>query len=155
MKAAFLRGGIPYALGKGGMKPEAGVPWTLDGLDCTGFCAWALGLSRKESRIPGGWIESTMIVRDAKSAGGIFSATGDPRPSDLAVWGDRGNGQGHAGVIVEVGGGLPVSVVHCSKGNWNARGNALLETAATLFLRNGAIYVRCDLIEEIVEGSPA
>jgi cell wall-associated NlpC family hydrolase len=146
VSAADKRGGIPYALGQGGMTPSAPFPWTIRGLDCTGWCAWALGISRKDSRIPGGWIESTAIVADGNAPGGLFTRVDEALPGDLLVWGDSVvNGkkrEGHAGLVIEALNGHPLRVAHCSKSNYSNTRNALLVTAPDIFARHGAVVVR-------------
>lgn len=148
--AAARRGGIKYALGQGGMTPSAPFPWTIRGLDCTGFAAWSLGISRRDPRIAGGWIESTAIVRDAKTRGGLFTKVDAAEPGDLLAYGDKrvpGTGkvtQGHVGLVVAAESGKPLLVAHCSVGNWSRRHNALLITTPEVFTRNGAIAVRFD-----------
>lgn len=148
--AARRNGGIRYALGQGGMTPSAPFPWTYRGLDCTGFAAWSLGISRKDSRIQGGWIESTAIVRDGLTRGGIFTVQTEPLPGDLLAYGDEKVGsrvrQGHVGVVLEVEGDRVTEVAHCSSGNFSSTNNALLITGPQIFDRRGAVVVRFDEI---------
>lgn len=163
--ASARRGGIPYALGQGGMTPSAPFPWTIRGLDCTGFTAWALGISRKHPDF--GWINTDYLVKDGKSAGGLFTQVPEGDVGDILVWGGRMVGKrwryGHAGVVVATEDGKPSRVAHCSSGNWSSRRNALLITPPDIFVRNKAIAVRFHEIKRpaplpadygCVEGAP-
>ena len=147
--AAARIGGIKYALGQGGMTPSAPFPWSIRGLDCTGFIAWALGISRRDARIQGGWIESTAIVRDANTRGGLFTKVDAAEPGDILAYGDRkiSGGKiahGHVGLVTEVEDGKVVEVVHCSAGNYGSTRNALLTTGPHVFTRRNAIAIRFD-----------
>lgn len=143
---------IAYRLGAGGMKPGAQNPESRGGLDCSGFYAWCIGLSRKTDHPwyvnqNGGWLETTAITRDASLPYGFHEIAHTALPGMAIVWGDHGGRQGHIGIVSEVHEGLPVHVIHCSKGNHNATGSAVQETPATIFFRNDAIIARCALVD--------
>lgn len=141
-----------YVLGKGGMKPTREVPGNSEGqCDCSGFVSWCLGISRQTTnpfyrQLNGGWIETTAVAADALKPGGVFVKVEQPAPGDIIVWGDRRvNGrhtQGHIGVISAVEDGRATRVIHCSSGNFRRTGQAVQETSADVFHRNGAICAR-------------
>lgn len=143
--AAARNGGIKYALGQGGMTPSAPFPWTIRGLDCTGFTAWALGISRNHPEY--GWINSDSMVNDGRLPGGLFTKVDKALPGDILVWGGKSvDGRwrhGHAGVVMSATGGKATRVAHCSSGNWSSQRNALLITGPAIFDRNAALIVRC------------
>ncbi len=149
-----------YRLGRGGFDPSYPLPWArAKQCDCSGFVSWCLGVSRKTDNpyytaYNGGWFETTAIVRDALARGvGMFDRVLGPdlpRPGDLYVWGDSKDpttgkvSQGHVGIITAVDRlSSPTLVIHCSKGNERARGDAIGETEAAMFLARGAIVARC------------
>jgi hypothetical protein len=160
VEAAARRGGIPYKLGQGGMTPSAPFPWTIRGLDCTGWTAWALGFSRNHPEF--GWINSDSMVKDGKSDGGLFTQVPVGDIADVLVWGGKNvSGRwryGHAGLVMETRNGRPSLVAHCSAGNASSKRNALLITGPQVFDRNGAIAVRChDILRPApveIEGVP-
>lgn len=146
---------IEYRLGKGGMKPNDPVPHDSEqGCDCSGFVAWVLGISRQCARIPGGWIETTLVWKDARGTRKVFEQVSTPMPGDLIVYPDksytvteggqrtRKTRQGHIGVVTRVAGGKVTRVVHCSAGNFRRTGRAVQETDAKVFVDHGAICVR-------------
>lgn len=140
-----------YALGAGGRKPKAPLPEDDRGLDCSGFYAWCLGVDRyynMDDDPEKEWIETTAIVRSARSGVGPFELVENPRPGDGIVWGDSRGKQGHVGIVSEVVEGKATKVIHCSTGNQRAFGKAIAETDAGIFHRNNAIYVRFDATEE-------
>jgi len=136
------------------MKPDLEIPGL--NCDCTGFCAWANRVSRYvEKWNPmyelGDWFESTVIVRDAKSPFGFVDLVPMKlaRPGMLFVWGDVKGRSGHAGIITEVAAAGPVRVIHCSRGNEKAYGDAVYETDAGIFYRNGAIVARLGFVDYV------
>ena len=157
-RAAIGRG-TTYKLGAGGRLSNPGVGTELD---CSGFVAVVLGVDRYlEKWLPhyegGDWLETTTLVRDALSSWGFVSAVPwpDAKPGDLLVWGDRGKGQGHVGVVATCGPDGPKTVVHCSSGNFKQTGDAIRETGAGMFLRNGAIAARVAWIVDAPPGMEA
>lgn len=143
---------VKYALGAGGFNPSAKAPWSASAtMDCSGFAAWCIGVSRHYQAMPNGdWIETSQIHADAKSCRVVFRELEEPVIGALLVWPDQviesKLRHGHVGVIAETKAdtseGVRVSkVIHCSAGNWRATGNAIGATGADVFDRNGAIIV--------------
>lgn len=117
--------GIRYSLGCGGWDPTDALPATLVWrrprgkvlpvralwLDCSGFIAWCVGLSRKTTIFRGKWgISTVSIHKDAMGPGKWFKLLepGEPiRPGDIAVYPDRRDTitkktiQGHTAVVVD------------------------------------------------------
>lgn len=149
--------GCKYGLGKGGFDPAAPHPWNsrLE-CDCSGFVAWALGVSRHTDhpwyrQINGGWLETSAIVRDAIMRGlGMFDlvAWREARPGHLVVYGDSGGRQGHVGIVAEVGADGPLTAIHCSKGNEVRFGDAIHETGVVLWKERNGIVARCIMLED-------
>ena len=143
-----------YKLGSGGWNPETDLPESRAGYcDCSGFVSWVIGEPRKTANdflrsVNGGWIETTGIVKDARSPDGMFTMVEVPKVGDLFVWGDSGGKQGHVGIISEVKDNKATKVIHCSSGNSRSHGKAILETSAALFHRRGGIYVKFDMVKE-------
>lgn len=159
-RSAVGRGTI-YYLGAGGMKPEAKQPGNILGqLDCSGFVAYCLGVSRKTddpwyAEQNGGWLETTAIFRDCATPYGAFDGIEwkEARPSDLLVWGDRKDAegkthQGHVGIVSEVDETGPVKVIHCSSSNEKANQDAIAETAVLIFTQHGARVARSKWVTE-------
>ena len=141
--------GCDYHLGAGGMRPNEPHPWDKRegriACDCSGFAMWAWGLSRFQKPV---WFDTSRIVAEARYGKGLFEALAtwaDLKPGDGLVWGDRHGKQGHVGVVVSVD---PVRVIHCSRGNWlkSEPKDAIQETDASVFEKNGALAVRCKLL---------
>lgn len=151
-----LGAGCRYHLGAGGMHPSHDYPWgTVPECDCSGFVAWALGVSR-QTRNPfyrqqnGGWFETTAIVRDARSPFGFVAEVPwlEARPGDLIVYGDAGGKQGHVGIITLTGPAGPAAVIHCSKGNDTRYRDAIHEGALEPFWQaRGALVARVAWVE--------
>lgn len=148
-----------YHLSAGGYHPD-GLPWNSQHeCDCSGFAAWALGVSRWvkaghpwHGSFPAEWIETTNLVRAAERGAGFSSVPWTAaQPGDLLVWGDskRADGtgrQGHVGVVASVGADGPKTVIHCSSGN---KPTAIQETSTDLFRKRGAIVARPTLLEAV------
>lgn len=162
-----------YVLSAGGRDPAAdhpamkvehqgGLVW---GCDCTGFEAWGYGVDRyllaSENkshplleRYPfGEWFESSALVKDAHSSKGFVDQVpwAAALPGDALMWGDRigtdhVKHQGHVGIVATVDGKGPLTVVHCSSGNFRISGDAIQETDCGVFLRNGAIAAIVDWV---------
>lgn len=140
-----------YKLSKGGMNAKAALPVDAQSeCDCSGFACWILGVSRWSRAplhpwpdFPADWISTDSIYHDAKATQKRFRVVLDPAPGDLIVYPDHAGGQGHVGMIGDVGDGGPVSVIHCSAGNMRQYGDAIHETPLASFWANrGAIYAR-------------
>lgn len=144
--------GCRYKLGAGGRRWHQGTPWhpLTMACDCSGFVAWCLREDRYLKNNPwyrelnGGWLETSAIVRDCHSPFGLFDRVEwqDANMGDLLVWGDRGEGQGHVGVVSVAAPTGPTNVIHCSAGNYRRTGDAIQETGVKVFLDNGAIVAR-------------
>jgi hypothetical protein len=141
-----------YQLGRGGFSPVAPLPEDRDGFcDCSGFVAWCLGVPRHIKDALTEWIETSAIVRDARSPDGLFTRVKAAEAGDLIVYGDQGNGQGHVGVISEVtDNGLARKVIHCGSAASRRTGRAIEESSSmpSYFYSRGAIHVRFDVTNE-------
>jgi cell wall-associated NlpC family hydrolase len=123
----------------------------VEGCDCSGFVAWCLGVDRYlATQFPhyemGQWFETSAVYKDAKSPFGFVTEVPwkASLPGDVLVYGDRKDSagkvrQGHIGIVSEVTDQGPVSVVHCSLGNWKREGDAIWETDCTPFIAGQAI----------------
>ena len=145
------------------MHPDNPHPADNNGdCDCSGFAAWALGVSRwvREGhpllgRFDGSWIETSAVARDAAKDGGVFTARDwkAARPGDLIVYGDRKSPsgaslQGHVGIVSAADDGGPLLVCHCSSGNWKKLKDAIRETPVEAFwLMSGAKVVGANWLE--------
>lgn len=147
--------GTVYKLGAGGMDPEKPLGHVSD---CSGFVAWAMGVSRKTDHpwyrhFNGGWLETSAIVRDARTPNaGLFTLVEWPEAQvgDLLVWGDHNGHQGHVGMVTAT---VPLQegifdqvdrlhVTHCSLGNFRTAEDAVQSTSARMFAQNLAIVAR-------------
>ena len=145
------------ALGKGTKYRSPGVTpslnaatWPTSGarIDCSGFLAWCLRVSRVVDhpmyrRVNGGWFETTGIHADVVNAWGYFDRLLAPVPGAFVVYPDRDGHDGHIGLITEVTGDNGVrgirQVIHCSLGASNA-GDAISETGANIWrARNDSV----------------
>lgn len=157
-----------YFLGHGGFDPLRSFPWhndpAIDGCDCSGFVAWCLGLSRRIVAGPlaarykpyfGEWLETSAIVRDAKSPFGLFTAVPweEARSGDLLVYGDADGHQGHVGIVASADHHGPLTVVHCSSGNFKGTGDAVQETGPHIWQARGTVARYADFVEVASAGS--
>lgn len=145
------------------MHPENTTPWVPGmpqlGCDCSGFVAWCLGVSRMLAKNPGlatlypfgGWFETSAVARDARSQFGFVDEVpwASALPGDILVWGDHDGHQGHIGLIATVDENGPLTVVHCSSGNWRKHGDAVQETDVEIFRANKAIAAEVAWIERV------
>lgn len=127
--------GIRYELGKGGMNPGSPTPGANGQCDCSGFVAWCFSMSRKTTEhfyvnFNNGWIETSAVWADIGSSAGIFEPIAK-RPGAIIVFPDSNGSQGHIGILVD-----NTHVVHCSKGNDTATGNAIRVTSLSPFSSN-------------------
>jgi cell wall-associated NlpC family hydrolase len=148
--------GCIYALGKGGMNPDSTYPWNKQKqCDCSGFVAWALGVSRHTDHPwykdqNGGWLETSAIARDALTRGlGMFDLVTwrEAKPGHLIVYGDTQGHQGHVGIVTACSGEGPMTAVHCSRGNQTRSHDAIQETGVTVWIEHNGIVARCALVE--------
>lgn len=142
-----------YKLGQGGYNPDSPLPEGSTGLcDCSGFTSWCLGVSRKSTnaflrKLNGGWLETTAMVKDAKTKDGLFTEFVFATPGMLICYGDTNTGQGHVGVITETAEGRVTKIIHCSSGASKRTGRAIAEGGPELakyFYDRGAIHIRFD-----------
>ena len=145
--------GIAYRLGAGGMHPADELPTRNGFCDCSGFVAWCLGRDRHNSEMPGGWVETSAIFRDAKliTGEGLFDevAWREAQGGDLVVYGDRYEPgtrklihQGHVGVVASIGADGPATAIHCSRGNERRHGEAICETGVEVWEARSGIVAR-------------
>lgn len=155
-----------YVMGAGGRNPGAELPsmrvvheeGMVDGCDCSGFVAWCLGVDRYlPAWMPhyenGDWFETTAVFRDARAPWGFVADVPwqAAQIADVLVWGDRKgtdgkHHQGHIGLVSEVDDKGPLSVIHCSLGEYRKTGDAIAETDCGIFARNGAIVAMCEWV---------
>jgi cell wall-associated NlpC family hydrolase len=141
--------GTVYSLGEGGREPALPTPGHR--CDCSGFAAWCVGVDRYlpnddlKNLMPGeAWFETSTLARDARSPFGFVAEVPwlAALPGDLLVYPDRSGHQGHVGVVATVDHAGPLSVVHCSLGNFHHTNDAIRETPVELFRLAGAIVAR-------------
>ncbi|OLY91822.1 chitosanase of glycosyl hydrolase group 75 [Cnuella takakiae] len=153
-----------YKLGKGGMNPSAlRASDSNNELDCSGFVAWCLGISRHTSNSfyasyngdgNKGWFETTAVYRDANHHLGLVTRIDNPVRGCIVVYGDSiVNGQrrqGHIGIVTEVSeAGVARKVIHCSSSGYRDFGDAIQENNFAPLLNNSrAIYARYDNLAE-------
>lgn len=152
---SMLGKGTVYALGRGGMKPDAEFAYDAEKrCDCSGYIAWCLGTSRHTDNpwykhVNGGWLETSAIFKDCATPFGIFDGVEwiAAQPSDLLVWGDHDGHQGHVGVVSQVDENGPTFAIHCSSGNYKGLGDAVAETSSLIFKHHDARVARCAWVE--------
>ena len=156
-KSAVGRG-TRYGLGHGGMNAKDELPTRNGRCDCSGFAAWAIGISRYQfdkgkawsKAIP--WIETTAIVKDATGPQKLFKQIPYPVVGAIVVYPDRKIlgvwRQGHVALAVDVHDSRRYEVVHCSVGN-DKKGDAIQVTPGDLFQSQHAIF--CVLNEDFEE----
>lgn len=104
--------GVRYKLGKGGFNPSCKMASTCD---CSGFISWAIGIPRELSPGSGNWLQTTTYWEGGGSAGaGLFDPIPEnfAEPGDIIVYPDRGNKQGHMGIVF-----LRRGIRFCDKSN--------------------------------------
>ena len=106
--------------------------------DCSGFCAWVVGVPRKHDGV---WFYTDQLEADAR--GQVKGDLGDgvpwaqAQPGDLVVYG-AGPKIGHVGIVSEVDATGPAKVIHCQASTTPA----VVETSPTVFRRRGAVILR-------------
>jgi hypothetical protein len=95
-------------------------------------------------------VNTTSIVEDSKSPDGLFTLTPKPKPGDVIVYPWKNGRPGHIGLIKEVNAkGIPVSVIHCSSGNYRKTGDAIQVTPPVVWAaRSDTVYARFDKMED-------
>lgn len=146
-----------YMLGKGGRLWHKETPWEpgVRGCDCSGFIAWCYDVDRYKpdpwySKYNGFWLETSAVVRDARSPFGLFTEVPwqEVLPADVLVWGDHVDAdgkkhEGHIGLVATVNEKGVQTVIHCSAGNARHFNDAIAETDAGLWLRRSDAIVAC------------
>lgn len=141
---------IKYKLGSGGLHPSQPLPANLNHeCDCSGYVCWALQISRKTEHplyvnFNGGWINTDAMVHDGNKSSGYFEPLAKPKIGALIVYGRTPQGTvGHVGIVTALDANGAVSkVIHCSNGNYKNLGDAIQETAPTVFQKQaGTVYV--------------
>jgi len=123
-----------YKLGKGGFDPSK--PMTTQ-CDCSGFIAWAIGIPRELPPRSNKWLSTDEYWAGGKPVKvGLFAKKemNLATVGDLLVYPDSGGKQGHIAIVVKVQNGKPVSIIHCSNGNFKNFGDAIRETDPGVFL---------------------
>jgi hypothetical protein len=122
--------GITYRLGKGGFDPTRPRPDQASKCDCSGFIAWAIGVSRDPSHATnpmGSWIETTRMVVDATGAQKLFVAIPSPVPGCIVAYPDVDGKEGHTGIVTE---SSPLRGIDCSSSE-----NGIVERSLEFFNR--------------------
>src|SRR5262245_26298751 len=141
-----------YGLGRGttlGPSPrdETGA------CDCSAFVCWCLDIRKHQTqfawlvRLNGGWFNTDGIWWDAtKEATGFFEQIDAPKPGAIVVFPGKATSDvagpkiGHIGVITSVAANGTFRVVHCSAGNFRQTGDAIRETAPTMFTPASTVF---------------
>lgn len=136
---------IAYRLGQGGFFPEDAWPTRSGGCDCSGWCSFAMRLSRKPKLTRPWWIETTAIYNDAMGKQKVFVKLDEPQVGSFVVYPDYVSGgrkrEGHIALVVAVTGSR-IIVVDCSPSNERRVGYAIDRRDATaLFASKKSIYV--------------
>lgn len=118
--------------------------WPASGakIDCSGFPAWCLRISRKVDHpkyeaINGGWFETTGIHADIANSWGFFEPLTVPKVGAFLVYPDKNGHEGHMGIVSAVNGKAGLNgvthVIHCSASGWNQHGDAIRETGPQIW----------------------
>ncbi|HEY4148778.1 MAG TPA: hypothetical protein VGM41_07610 [Chitinophagaceae bacterium] len=130
-----LAGQTIYQLGAGDIDPSLPLTKTCD---CSGFVCWSIGIPREFPPGSNQWIDTDCIWSGgAPVKPGLFTEIkmGNALPGDLLVYPHNGQGQhGHVGIILLCPAGKPLTVIHCSLGNYEQRNNAVRVTGPAVFL---------------------
>jgi len=136
-----------YGLGQGGFDPGAEDPYSDGGLcDCSGFYAWAIGLSRRPKPSRPFWIESTAVYQDATGPQKAFIELAVPIPGCGVVYPDRKvlgvHREGHMAIVASA---LPdesnFKTIDCRPSNVKRTGRAIAAGSGNWMLARGAIFV--------------
>jgi len=123
-----------YKLGKGGFDPTK--PFTPQ-CDCSGFIAWAIGISRELPPKSTKWLSTDEYWKGGSPVkANLFlqKKLNEAMVGDLLVYPDSGGMQGHIGIINQVDHNIPSFVIHCSNGNFKNFGDAVRITNPNVFL---------------------
>ncbi len=146
--------GVVYGLGKGGLWPldklpcrssaklVNGVAKTALWCDCSGFVAWVLGRSRKDSKDWPWWLSTDSVYDDAKDDGKhvLFTKLDKAEPGCLAVYSDWKDADGthHEGHIAVVSDPALHLVIDCSSSQ-----NGIAEHAQPVFWSEHHAVIFC------------
>jgi hypothetical protein len=167
--------GIRYKMGGGTAKASRHTCADANkNCDCSSFVCWALGIDKNgdypylrppgSKPEPGGdWYGTDQIWDDAVNLGlGLFQKIATPVAGCVVVFpttwqAGKAKPAGHCGIVSAVGpGGVVTQVLHCSSGNFKAKGDAVEETDPHVFLNPKAIFAWCARIEApLVKGAVA
>lgn len=149
---------IKYRLGGGKLKPVgATCADEQNSCDCSAFVCWCLQISKHTDhplyvKYNDGWINTNAIVHDATNSTGFFVKLDKPKVGCLIVYASGAGGRkiGHVGVVTKINtsGDEAASVIHCSSGSYRNKGDAILETEASIFMVSGHIYAWYEGLED-------
>jgi len=150
---------VIYKLGSGGKKAEADSPADSENAcDCSGFVAWALGLSRKTDdplykKFNGGWINTDAIIHDAKTDGGFFRQLDAPVVGALLVYGstykEGKRKPGHVGIVTELDSeGNAAYIIDCGSSSYKKGGDAITEREPAMFRGSNTIVAWFEALDE-------
>lgn len=140
-----------YKMGRGGFNPQSALPHDFNKrCDCSGFVAWCIYMGRDlvstgKARFLGfGWIETSLMYRDAMHKHMLFTRIEKPVPGCIVVYPDRrsllSKKSGHTGVVVNVEPNT-LTVVDCSSSNSRIHKQAIRERNGNFFIKAGAIFI--------------
>ena len=137
--------GTVYGMGRGatlGPSPRD----EIGACDCSAFVCWCLDIRKQQTQfawlvaLNGGWYNTDGMWWDAtRESTGFFEKIDKPEPGALVVFPGRATSKlagpkiGHVGVITSVAANGSYKIVHCSSGNFRTTGDAIRETAPTMF----------------------
>jgi hypothetical protein len=141
-----------YGLGRGtttGASPRD----EIGACDCSAFVCWCLDIRKHQPsfawlvKLNGGWYNTDGMWWDAgKERTGFFERIAGPRQGAIVVFPSRGLSKttgpkiGHVGLVTRVGADGSYRVVHCSAGNFRSTGDAIQETASTMFTPPSTLF---------------
>lgn len=121
--------------------------------DCSAFVCWCLDIRKRQPgfawlvKVNGGWLNTDGVWWDAsKEPTGFFAQIDAPRPGGIVVFPGKATSKvagpkvGHIGIITTVAASGSYKVVHCSSGNFKTTGDAIQETASTVFTPTSTIF---------------
>jgi hypothetical protein len=164
--------GIRYKMGGGTSKASRHTcADAANNCDCSSFVCWALGIDKNgdypylrppgSQPEPGGdWYGTDQIWEDAANLNlGLFQKVAKPMAGCVVVFpttwkAGKAQPPGHCGLVTSMDShGAVAKVIHCSAGNFNAKGDAVQETDPHVFQNPQAIYAWCARIDApLVQG---
>lgn len=144
--------GTAYGLGRGttvGASPRD----ELGACDCSAFVCWCLDIRKHQPQfawlvhVNGGWLNTDGIWWDAtRESTGFFAQVDRPIPGAVVVFPGRATSRvpgpkvGHVGLVSRVSDNGAYRIVHCSSGNFRSTGDAIQETAPSMFTPASTIF---------------